>query len=958
MHPDYRVRLEGYTDGIGSAGYNDRLGLARGNTVRDFLVKDGSRAAQFEVIRRGKTAPKVRGEKPGYTKTDEARYMNRRVVLTVMDAQGRTVGAGGPGDAIRAIQAQPAPANPNPDCCNEILKRLDKLDDIAKMLKDLADQNAALKQDIAGLKQNQQDLEGRINNLPKPPEPIRPPSAEEVANAVEAKKQPKFELLGVNVGADAEGNATFTGRGRYFAPLNPNFALQAQGEYMYFKGQREGQFDFGLVDRINRFQAGLFASFKNVDLASYQNNGTLGQGSFAADYIFGRGKIGIFGSRAFLDNALINRTNAFLPDGTILNHLFIESYLAVVNQAGVSGTIGLMGNIYAEGNIGYLQSRVNGDRMGGTVRLVFPLNNKVAFTLEGGVNETMLKAGNDGRVAVGVQFSNMLRPKEFLAANHAIPMDVPRVRYEIATRKVRNGNDPPIADAGPDQIGVPAGMISLDGSKSYDPDGDPITFQWTQEGGTPATLSALTTARTSFVAAAGQYYTFRLTVTDSFGLQAAARVHVSTLAAARVQIEFFTSDPAQIQAGQSSTLSWKVINATSVNISPTVGNVDQSGSTPVSPPQTTTYTLTARNNVNQETATTVVVVVAAATKLLYCYAQPAAITAGQTSTLNWSAPNATGVTISPGVGAEPATGTVNVSPTQTTAYTITATGPNGTTQDTCGIVVTVGNGGGGGGGGLPIITTFGANPTTINLGQSSTLSWVVQNATTVTISGGVGTVGLSGGQPVTPNATTTYTLTATNATGNATATATVTVLNPTPTKIISFTADPPVSPSPGSKVSLTCTTQGATSMTINGINFIPPTGVAIVFPQTDTTYTCVATGSGGQTDTATVTVKVTQPSGGGTPPAPTIVIAGGTNQQTINRDNYLDASGSFSPQGYNPLTFFWSSPNAAVLFPNTAKPQIQLPVAEGDYVVYLTVTDSKGNSATQTIVFQYRGVTN
>src|SRR5579871_1510229 len=343
-HADYRVRVEGYTDGIGSVSYNDKLGMARGNMVRDFLVKYGARAGQFEVVSRGKTAPKVRNEKPGYTKTDEARYMNRRVVLTVMDAQGKTVGAGGPGDAIRAIQAQPAPANPNPDCCNEILKRLDKLDDIAKMLKDLADQNAALRQEVAGLKQNQSDLENRINNIPKPPEPIKPPSADEVAQAVQANieknKQPKFELLGVNVGSDSNGNVTFTGRGRYFAPLNKNFAVQTQAEYLYFKGQREGQFDIGMVDRMNRVQAGLFASFKNVDLAAYQHNGTLGQGSFALDYIFGRGKVGIFGTQAFLDNAIINVANAYTPDGVMLQHLFIENYLSVVNQAGVSGTIG------------------------------------------------------------------------------------------------------------------------------------------------------------------------------------------------------------------------------------------------------------------------------------------------------------------------------------------------------------------------------------------------------------------------------------------------------------------------------------------------------------------------------------------------------------------------------------------------------------------------------------------
>jgi hypothetical protein len=108
---------------------------------------------------------------------------------------------------------------------------------------------------------------------------------------------------------------------------------------------------------------------------------------------------------------------------------------------------------------------------------------------------------------------------------------------------------------------------------------------------------------------------------------------------------------------------------------------------------------------------------------------------------------------------------------------------------------------------------------------------------------------------------------------------------------------------------------------------------------------------------ATVTVKVTQPAGGGgPPPAPTIVVAGGLVLETIYRDNILDASGSFSPQGNNPLTFFWSSPDAAIINANTAKPQIQLPNTEGDYRIFLTVTDSKGNSSTATIVIRYRGV--
>lgn len=78
-------------------------------------------------------------------------------------------------------------------------------------------------------------------------------------------------------------------------------------------------------------------------------------------------------------------------------------------------------------------------------------------------------------------------------------------------------------------------------------------------------------------------------------------------------------------------------------------------------------------------------------------------------------------------------------------------------------------------GSTPVINSFFATPPTIVAGESSTLSWTVTDADSVTIDYGIGTVALTGITTVNPTTDTAYTLIATNSAGTVTATATVTV---------------------------------------------------------------------------------------------------------------------------------------------------------------------------------------
>ena len=79
----------------------------------------------------------------------------------------------------------------------------------------------------------------------------------------------------------------------------------------------------------------------------------------------------------------------------------------------------------------------------------------------------------------------------------------------------------------------------------------------------------------------------------------------------------------------------------------------------------------------------------------------------------------------------------------------------------------------------PPTGTLTAAPVTITTGGTTRLTWSTTDATSVSISNGVGTVAAAGFLDVTPLATTTYVLTATNADGTVTSSATVTVQAPT-----------------------------------------------------------------------------------------------------------------------------------------------------------------------------------
>jgi hypothetical protein len=223
-------------------------------------------------------------------------------------------------------------------------------------------------------------------------------------------------------------------------------------------------------------------------------------------------------------------------------------------------------------------------------------------------------------------------------------------------------------------------------------------------------------------------------------------------------------------------------------------------------------------------------------------ASPASISAGESSSLSWTVTGASTVSIDQGIGNVALTGTRAVAPAATTIYTLTASSAAGSVTATTQVIVS----GAPPSTGLPVINSFIASPSSIIVGGSTSLSWNVSNATSVTIDNGVGAVGSSGSTIVLPSATTGFTLTASNASGSNTATALVIVSGvpspPASLPVINyFTASPPVIPGGSGSTFLRWNVSDASAVSIDqGIGTVDSHGTMLVSLAASTDYTLTA----------------------------------------------------------------------------------------------------------------------
>ncbi|MEZ0361099.1 MAG: OmpA family protein [Hydrogenobacter sp.] len=77
-NPNVRVRIEGYTDNIGTKAYNDKLALKRAKAVKDYLVKHGIEESRIDTVGFGKERYIAEN------RTSIGRFTNRRADFIIL----------------------------------------------------------------------------------------------------------------------------------------------------------------------------------------------------------------------------------------------------------------------------------------------------------------------------------------------------------------------------------------------------------------------------------------------------------------------------------------------------------------------------------------------------------------------------------------------------------------------------------------------------------------------------------------------------------------------------------------------------------------------------------------------------------------------------------------------------------------------------------------------------------
>ncbi|MFN8010559.1 MAG: kelch repeat-containing protein [Holophagaceae bacterium] len=310
------------------------------------------------------------------------------------------------------------------------------------------------------------------------------------------------------------------------------------------------------------------------------------------------------------------------------------------------------------------------------------------------------------------------------------------------------------------------------------------------------------------------------------------------------EIAAFGAQPSTVPPGGSAVLTATFSGGTGA-VDNGIGPVASGVGVPTGPlASSRTYTLTVANAAGTAVTRTTTVGVGTNVEILSFTATPSALTLGESAVLKGVFVNATSAQVDQGIGAVASGADVLVTPSGTTSYTLTASGPGGPAVRTATVTVHP----------APAIQGFSAQPAVVPPGTGSTLTATFTGGTG-TVDQGIGTVASGVGVPTGPLASPrTYTLTVANPLGRtASATAFVDLLAAPAglayaTNPASYPVGASIPPNAPSSSGGPVSTYAVSPALPSGLTLDPSTGVLTGTPGTVTpqaAYTVTASNAAG-----------------------------------------------------------------------------------------------------------------
>ena len=385
-----------------------------------------------------------------------------------------------------------------------------------------------------------------------------------------------------------------------------------------------------------------------------------------------------------------------------------------------------------------------------------------------------------------------------------------------------------------------------------------------------------------------------------------------------------------VTSGDSVSFSWNTSNCNSVSITPNVGtNLDPDGSATAYPGNSTTYRLTAYSSVGSSQSRTVKVTVNPVNNPTYACmitnftadgGTYTTIEDGDAVNLSWSTDNCNSVNIS-GVGNSlSANGSKTIYPSSTKTYRITANGTYFGSSQSRTVKVTVN----------PkvednyycSISRFEVDDSHISSDENTRLRWNTNDCSSVYISH-IGSVSDDGSRSISPNYSTSYTLTAYGSNGiRKSRTLYVTVdhnnnyydnnyyynyndYNNCSISRLSLSRNHIDS---GSSTRLSWNTDNCSSVYISGLGYVSSDGSRTLYPNNSTTYTLTAYNSNGQRISRSIPLIVNT-----TTPTTNVYNSCAITTVTTNvTQNTATLHGTISGSGGYTNTYFEYGPNSSL----------------------------------------------